>query len=253
METNAIEKIGKKWVLVTGGTRGIGRGLVVAFCAAGYDVVFTYQRSHDAAAQLVHEMKAAGAHAAGHCCDSADEQAVNALARHLLVERGAPHAVINNVGITRDGVLMRMSGAQWTDVVNANLNASFYATRAFVHSMVEQGDGVILQMSSVSGFKGNIGQTNYSATKAAMIGMTRSLALELARFNVRVNAIAPGFIATEMTQQIPDAKLKALGAGIPLRRFGTVREVASLATYLASSDSAYITGQTFVIDGGLTA
>jgi 3-oxoacyl-[acyl-carrier protein] reductase len=148
---------------------------------------------------------------------------------------------------------MRMSGAQWTDVVNANLNASFYVTRAFVHAMVEQGDGVILQMSSVSGFKGNIGQTNYSATKAAMIGMTRSLALELARFNVRVNAIAPGFIATEMTQEIPEAKLKALGAGIPLRRFGTVREVASLATYLASSDAAYITGQTFVVDGGLTA
>jgi 3-oxoacyl-[acyl-carrier protein] reductase len=108
-------------------------------------------------------------------------------------------------------------------------------------------------MSSVSGFKGNIGQTNYSATKAAMIGMTRSLALELARFNVRVNAIAPGFIATEMTQEIPEPKLKALGAGIPLRRFGTVREVASLATFLASDDSAYITGQTFVIDGGLTA
>ena len=176
--------------------------VVAAFCAAGYDVVFTYQRSHEAAAELVREMAATGAHAAGHCCDSADEEAVNALARGLLVERGAPHAVVNNVGITRDAVLMRMSSAQWTDVVNANLNASFYVTRAFAHAMVEEGDGVILQMSSVSGFKGNVGQTNYSATKAAMIGMTRSLALELGRFNVRVNAIAPGFITTEMTAEI---------------------------------------------------
>lgn len=250
MDSNAVKK---QWVLVTGGTRGIGRGLVAAFCAAGYDVVFTYQRSHEAAAELVREMAATGARAAGHCCDSADEEAVNALARGLLVERGAPHAVVNNVGITRDAVLMRMSREQWTDVVNANLNASFYVTRAFAHAMVEEGDGVILQMSSVSGFKGNVGQTNYSATKAAMIGMTRSLALELGRFNVRVNAIAPGFITTAMTAEIPEAKLKSLGAGIPLRRFGTVREVASLATYLASADAAYITGQTFVIDGGLTA
>ena len=243
----------KQWVFVTGGTRGIGRGLVVAFCAAGYDVVFTYQSSHDAAAALVREMAETGAHAAGHCCDSADADAVNALALALLDARGAPHAVVNNVGITRDTVLMRMSGAQWLDVINANLNAAFYVTRAFVEAMLAQGDGVILQMSSVSGFKGNIGQTNYSATKAALIGMTRSLALELGRFNLRVNAIAPGFIATEMVASIPEAKTKAIRASIPLRRLGTVEEVASLATYLASPASAYITGQTFVIDGGLTA
>jgi 3-oxoacyl-[acyl-carrier protein] reductase len=249
MNSNTTEK---RWVLVTGGTRGIGRGLVAAFCNAGYDVVFTYQRSHEAAAELEREMAAAGASAKGHCCDSTDEMAVNELAKSLVERRGAPHAVINNAGITRDAVLMRMSTVQWTDVINANLNASFYVTRAFVQSMVEQGDGVILQMSSVSGFKGNVGQTNYSATKAALIGMTRSLALELGRFNVRVNAIAPGFIATEMMADIPESKLKAIGATIPLRRLGSVKEVASLATYLVSDDSAYITGQTFVVDGGLT-
>lgn len=251
MDQTAVES--KKWVLVTGGTRGIGRGLVEAFCGAGYDVVFTYQRSHDSAAALERAMADEGASAAGHCCDSADEAAVNALALGLLAERGAPHAVVNNVGITRDAVLMRMSSTQWNDVINANLNAAFYVTRAFVEAMLGKGDGVILQMSSVSGFKGNIGQTNYSATKAALIGMTRSLALELGRFNIRVNAIAPGFIATEMVADIPESKIKAIRASIPLRRLGTVREVAALATYLASADSAYITGQTFVIDGGLTA
>jgi 3-oxoacyl-[acyl-carrier protein] reductase len=246
-------KDNKKWALVTGGTRGIGKGVVEAFCAAGYDVEFTYQRSSQSAIDLEQAMKEQGASACGHCCDSADEAAVQALAQALLDKRGAPYAIVNNVGITRDAVLMRMSSAQWTDVISANLNAAFYVTRAFVQAMLGNGEGVILQMSSVSGFKGNIGQTNYSATKAALIGMTRSLALELGRFNIRVNAIAPGFIATEMVADIPESKAKSIRDTIPLRRLGTVKEVASLATYLASEDSAYITGQTFVIDGGLTA
>jgi 3-oxoacyl-[acyl-carrier protein] reductase len=243
----------KKWVLVTGGTRGIGRGIVEEFAQGRYEVVFTYQHSRDAATQLVDELSAIGVTVAGYQCDSNDESAVLELSRTMLASRGAPFAVINNVGITRDVALMRMRPEEWTDVINTNLNSAFFMIRHFAHPMAEQGEGVILQMSSVSGLKGNSGQTNYSATKAALIGMTRSLALELARFNVRVNAIAPGFIATEMLGQIPEFQQKELRKSIPLRRLGTVKEVAALTAFLASENGAYITGQTFVIDGGLTA
>ena len=244
---------GKGWVLVTGGTRGIGRGLVEAFAAAGHEAVFTYQQAVDTADGLERSIALAGGRAQGLRCDCTDDAAVGALARTLIAERGAPLAVINNVGITRDTALMRMSGEQWHAVVDANLHSAFYVTRHFVGAMGERGDGVILQMSSVSGIKGNVGQTNYGATKAALIGMTRSLALELSRFNVRVNAVVPGFIATEMVAQIPEAKLSLLKKGIPLRRFGSVQEVAALCRFLVSPDAAYMTGQTFVIDGGLAA
>ncbi len=241
-----------KWVLVTGGTRGIGRGIVDAFSRDGYDVVFTYQRSSGTAAAMASESKT-GTTISGHYCDSSDESAVRAFSKAMLESHGAPYAIINNVGITKDVALISMQIDQWKDVINTNLNSAFFMIRYFVQAMVEQGDGVILQMSSVSGIKGNAGQTNYSATKAALIGMTRSLALELARFNVRVNAIAPGFIATEMLQQIPEAQQASIRKSIPLRRLGSVEEVAALTRFLASKEGAYITGQTFVIDGGLTA
>lgn len=243
----------KLWVMITGGTRGIGKGLVEAFCAAGYDVVFTYQSSRASAEALEQAMREKGFVAQAYCCDGADQIAMQDLARDLITTRGAPYALVNNMGITRDTVLMRMSGEQWNEVINTNLNSAFYATRAFIDAMLNEGDGVVLQMSSVSGFKGNIGQSNYAASKAAMIGMTRALALELGRFNIRVNAIAPGYIATEMVSEIPEKKLKSILDTIPLRRMGSVEEVANLATFLANPQSAYITGQTFVIDGGLSA
>lgn len=242
-----------KWVLVTGGTRGIGKGLVEEFCRANYDVVFTYQNSHDVAKMLEESIGNANGEAFGYCCDGADEAAVKLFGQKTLIQRGAPYAIVNNVGITRDTVFMRMETEQWLDVINVNLNSTFYAIRVFIESMLEQGEGVILQMTSVSGLKGNAGQTNYSASKGALIGMTRSLALELGRFNIRVNAIAPGYIETDMLTDIPEKKAKAIKDSIPLRRLGTVKEVASLAVYLASQDAAYITGQTFVIDGGLTS
>lgn len=244
-----------KWVLVTGGTRGIGRGIVDGFSSDGYDVVFTYQRSADTAAAMASASNSGttGTTISGHYCDSSDESEVRAFSKAMLDGRGAPYAIVNNVGITKDAVLISMQIDQWKDVINTNLNSAFFMIRHFVQAMVEQGDGVILQMSSVSGLKGNAGQTNYSATKAALIGMTRSLALELARFNVRVNAIAPGFIATEMLKQIPEAQQASIRKSIPLRRLGSVEEVAALTRFLASKGGAYITGQTFVIDGGLTA
>lgn len=241
-----------KWVLVTGGTRGIGRGIVEAFANDGYDVVFTYQRSAETAG-LMTTRHDNGATISGYVCNSSDEVAVREFSNTMLVTRGAPYAIVNNVGITRDAALIGMQIDQWKDVINTNLNSAFFMIRCFVQAMVELGDGVILQMSSVSGIKGNIGQTNYSATKAALIGMTRSLALELARFNIRVNAIAPGFIATEMVDQLPESQQASIRKSIPLRRLGSVKEVAALTRFLASADGAYITGQTFVIDGGLTA
>lgn len=250
---NESSKTPQGWVLITGGTRGIGRGIVEKFAAAGYDTVFTYQHSVDAADALEKKVALTGGRAEGLRCNCADDSAVGSLAEVLLAKRGAPYAVVNNVGITRDTALMRMGSEQWREVIETNLNSAFFVTRHFVSHMVERGDGVILQMSSVTGIKGNVGQTNYGASKAALIGMTQSLALELARFNIRVNAVVPGFIATEMVEQIPQAQQATLRKGIPLRRFGTVGEVAALCLFLASTDATYVTGQTFVIDGGLTA
>ncbi|MES2939459.1 MAG: 3-oxoacyl-ACP reductase FabG [Pseudomonadota bacterium] len=243
----------KPWVLVTGGSRGIGKGVVEAFAAAGHEVCFTYRQSAQAADALVAQLRQAGSQSEGFRCDCADEQAVRALAEDLLARRGAPSAIVNNVGITRDVALMRMSGEQWHDVMTTNLDSAFFVSRHFVRAMAERGDGVVLQMSSVSGIKGNPGQTNYGASKAALIGMTRSLALEMSRFNVRVNAVVPGFIETEMVAGFAPAQQSAIKKGIPLRRFGSVREVAALCLFLASADASYMTGQTFVIDGGLSA
>lgn len=242
-----------KWILVTGGSRGIGRGLVERLCAAGYEVAFTYRHSADQANALEQAMAEAGGEARGYRCDSGDPIAVRGLADELLARRGAPFGLINNAGITRDALLMRMSDAEWNEVVDNNLNAAFYITRAMVPAMVERAEGSIIQMSSVAGQKGTAGQSNYSATKAALSALTRSLAVEIGRFNIRVNAIAPGYIATDMIQGIPEAQRKSLRNGIPLRRIGEVEDVASLAVFLMGAGASYITGQTFAVDGGLTA
>ncbi|WP_166212321.1 3-oxoacyl-ACP reductase FabG [Cognatiluteimonas telluris] len=242
-----------RWILVTGGARGIGLGLVTAFAKAGFEVVFTYKSSADSARQAEESMAAQGFSVSGHACDSTDEAAVQALSAQLLTQRGAPYAIVNNAGITRDSLMMNMSTEDWRSVIDTNLNSAFFITRAFTSSMLESGDGVVLQISSVAAHKGIAGQTNYSATKAALTALTRSLALELGRFNVRVNAIAPGYIATDMFDNIPEAQRKSIRNSVPLRRIGTVEDVASLALFLLDPSASYITGQTFVVDGGLTA
>lgn len=178
---------------------------------------------------------------------------VNNLAKDLIERLGAPCGIIHNAGIARDMLHIHQRPEDLSEVLNTNLCSVFHWNQALVSEMMSNKHGSIILMSSVTGLKGNVGQTLYGATKAAMMGVTRSLALELGRFNIHVNAIAPRFIATEMTEHMPANKLQDVKKSIPLRRMGTTKEVASLAKYLLSDESAYITGQTLVIDGGLSA
>lgn len=241
----------KPWVLVTGGSRGIGRGLVEAL-SNQFRVVFTYKGSSDLAEELVSHIYTSGGDAHAFKCDGTDSQQVKTFAAGCISQFGAPLAIINNAGITRDALLYSMSDEDWKGVISTNLDSAFLMSRAFLPSMMEERVGTVLLMASVTAIKGNAGQVNYAATKAAMVGMAKSMALELARFKIRVNVIAPGLIGTEMAEQIPEKERKELQKGIPLRRMGTVQEIAELARYLISDHAAYITGQTIVIDGGLS-
>lgn len=243
----------RPWVLVTGGTRGIGRGIVQGLARAGYDVAFTYRSSDRAADELSGGLVGAPQWCEGYRCDMARPDEVAFLAESLLAKHGAPYAIINNAGVTRDTLFMNMDHGQWGGLMSTNLDSAYLVIRAFARSMLAAGDGCIVNMSSVTAFKGNVGQVNYAASKAALIGMTRSLALEFGRFNIRVNAIAPGLIATEMTEQMDDAQRKKMIAQVPLRRMGTVDDVAAVVAFLIGPGGAYFTGQTLVIDGGLTA
>ena len=242
-----------RWVLITGGSRGIGRGLVNALAAEGYRVAFTYHASEAAARQIEGEVAAAGGIAHGVQCDGRDLHAVERTCAQLVERFGEPYGLINNMGITGDQLLFNLDAARYRDVVATNLDSAIYFSRCMGSAMVPAREGRIIQMSSVTGLKGNKGQVGYAATKAAMIGITRTLAVELARFRITVNAVAPGFIATEMVEQIDPAIRKTITAAIPLKRLGEVSEVAALTSFLLSSNASYLTGQTFVIDGGLTA
>jgi 3-oxoacyl-[acyl-carrier protein] reductase len=238
------------WALVTGGSRGIGRAIVLELARAGYAVEFTWHSNAAAAAET--ELLAGEAAVCGHACDGADADAVATLARRLLEEKGAPRILVSNAGVTSDALISSMSTDQWRRVVSANLDGAFHVVNAFAEAMMT-GGGAIVLISSVSGMKGIAGQANYAATKAGLSGMARVLAVELGRFGIRVNAVAPGFVATDMLGAIPDGQVKSMTRGIPLRRVGTVDDIAPLVSFLASERAAYITGQTIVVDGGLTA
>lgn len=241
------------WVLVTGGTRGIGSGVVRTLAASGYGVAFTYKASDDAARDLISELHEGGSWCEGYRCDVSQGAEVEELSRALIAKHGAPYAVVNNAGITRDALLMNMGHERWKSLIATNLDSAYHVIHAFVPAMLHNGNGCIVNMSSVTAFKGNVGQVNYAASKAALIGMTRSLAVELGRFNIRVNAVAPGLIATEMADHLNEAQRKKILSHIPLRRLGSINDVASMVAFLLGSGGSYLTGQTFVIDGGLTA
>lgn len=237
----------KKVALVTGGSRGIGKACALELAKSGYDVIINYVGNEEAANQSVTELKAAGSNALALKFDVTDKEAVEAGVAQVIEKYGKIDVLVNNAGITRDGLFMRMNAENWEAVINTNLNSAFYVTNPVAKLMIKQRQGAIINMASISGVYGNAGQANYSAAKAGLIGMTKALAKELGSRNIRVNAIAPGFINTDMTK---DLKLEGLVEHIPLRRLGEVEDIAKTVKFLAE-DATYITGQVIQVDGGL--
>ena len=240
-----------KSVLVTGAGRGIGRGIAMAFAAEGANVVLGYCGNDEAAGKTLSEIEAAGGHAALFKGNVSDSGEVSAMTDFAVKTFGRLDVLVNNAGITRDGLLMGMKEEDFDSVINVNLKGTFNTIRFASRTMVKQRKGKIINISSVSGVTGNAGQANYSASKAGIIGLTKSAARELASRNINVNAIAPGFVDTDMTITLSDKVKEGAKGQIPLGRFGKPEEVAELALFLSSEKSDYITGQVINIDGGM--
>jgi len=240
-----------KTALITGATRGIGKGIAEIFAQQGANVAFTYNSSVDAAIALENELKSHGVNAKGYQSNAANFEAAQELAKTVLEEFGSIEVLINNAGITKDNLLMRISEADFDKVIEVNLKSVFNLTKAVIRPMMKQRNGSIINMSSVVGVKGNAGQTNYAASKAGILGFTKSVALELGSRNIRCNAIAPGFIETEMTAALPEDTVKGWRESIPLKRGGSPEDIGNACVFLASDMSAYITGQTLNVDGGM--
>ncbi|NND77782.1 MAG: 3-oxoacyl-[acyl-carrier-protein] reductase [Flavobacteriales bacterium] len=240
-----------KVALITGASRGIGKGIAELFCAQGAQVAFTYLSSEERAKKLEEELSSIGGKAKGFKSDASDHDSAHKLVEDVLAEFGKIDIVVNNAGITRDGLLMRMSEEDWDDVMKTNLKSIFNLTKAVQRNMLKARAGSIINLSSVVGVKGNAGQSNYAASKAGILGFTKSIALELGSRNIRCNAIAPGFIETEMTGALDEKVVQEWRDAIPLKRGGTPMDVANLALFLASDMSAYITGQVINVDGGM--
>jgi 3-oxoacyl-[acyl-carrier protein] reductase len=240
-----------KTALITGASRGIGRAVALKFAENGANVAFTYLSSVEKGKALEQELAAFGIKAKGYQSDAADFKAADELITAVVADFGTIDAVVNNAGITRDGLLMRMSEENFDEVVRTNLKSVFNITKAVQRPMLKQRSGSIINMSSVVGVKGNAGQANYAASKAGILGFTKSVALELGSRNIRCNAIAPGFIETEMTDVLDPKTVQGWRDSIPLKRGGHVNDVANLAVFLASDMSAYISGQTINVCGGM--
>jgi len=238
-------------VLVTGGSRGIGRAIVQAFAQQGHAVAFTYAARGDAADALVEAVATAGGSATPFHGDVRDFHRSEEIVRAVEQRLGPIRVLVNNAGIRADGPLALMAPSAWQDVIDTNLTGVFNYSRLAIGSMM-RGGGVIVNITSVSGITGIAGQTNYSASKAGVIGFTKALAREVAPFGVRVNAIAPGFIESDMTAAIDEKLRQKLYATIPIRGPGSPGDVARLALFLAGEDAAYVTGQVYAVDGGLT-
>jgi 3-oxoacyl-[acyl-carrier protein] reductase len=240
-----------KIVIITGASRGIGKSIAQVFVQQGAKVSFTYLSSDEKARALEAELSADGGLAVGFKSDASDFKQAQDLVDQVMERFGTVDVLVNNAGITRDTLMMRMTEEQWDEVINTNLKSAFNLTKAVIKPMLKARVGSIINMSSVVGVKGNAGQANYAASKAGLIGFTKSIAAELGSRNIRCNAIAPGFIETEMTEVLDQAVVEQWRNAIPLKRGGQPEDVANATVFLASDMSAYITGQTLHVCGGM--
>ena len=240
-----------KTVIITGASRGIGKGIAEVFAKQGANIAFTYRSSDEKAKALEDELSANGCKVKGYKSDASNFEAAQQLAVDVLEEFGSIDVLVNNAGITKDGLLMRMSEDDFDSVMDINMKSVFNMTKAVLRPMLKQRKGSIINMSSVVGVKGNAGQANYSASKAAINGFTKSTALELGSRNIRCNSIAPGFIETEMTEALGEDQIQEWRNSIPLKRGGTTEDIANSALFLASDMSAYVTGQVLHVCGGM--
>ena len=241
-----------KTSIITGGAKGIGRGIATKFAEQGSNIVFTYFSSEQKAIELTKELEQFGVEVLAVKSDAANFQAAKELTEMAVARFGKIDILINNAGITRDNLLMRMSEEQWDEVILNNLKSTFNLTKHVSTQMLRQKYGSIINISSIVGLKGQAGQTNYSASKAGMIGFSKSVADELGSINIRCNFIAPGFIETDMTDELPEDLKKKYFEQIPLKKFGTAEDVANSCVFLGSDMSKYITGQVISVCGGLS-
>jgi 3-oxoacyl-[acyl-carrier protein] reductase len=248
--TPMIDLTGKT-ALVTGGSRGIGRAIVRRLAAQGADVAFSFKGNQVAADATAADVEALGRRSVAIQADARSQEGADALVKAVLEAFGKVDILVNNAGITRDNLIMRMGADEWTEVLDTNLSGAFYALKAVTRPMLKARAGRIVNITSVSGQAGQMGQANYSSAKAGLIGLTKAAARELASRGITVNAVAPGFVLTELTAGLPDALKEEITARTPLGRFGTTEEIANAVAFLASDEAAYITGQVLAVDGGL--
>lgn len=240
-----------KVVLVTGGSRGIGRAIVYKCAEQGAVVYFTYLGSQAKAEEIVNDLQSKGFEAYALQADASNFQRAQEVIEEILKNHQKIDVLINNAGIAKDNLLLRLTEEQWDTVIDNNLKSAFNYCKAVIKPMLKQRDGVIINMGSVVGVSGNAGQANYSASKAGLIGLSKSIAKELGSRNIRCNVVAPGFIQTEMTESLPEQELQKWLADIPLNRPGHVEDIANVCVFLASNKASYITGQVIQVDGGM--
>jgi 3-oxoacyl-[acyl-carrier protein] reductase len=240
-----------KTALVTGGSRGIGRAIAIDLAKNGADVAVNYSGNEEKANEVVKEIESLGRKAFAIRANVANADEVNSMVNEVIERFGRLDILVNNAGITKDNLLMRMKESEWDDVININLKGVFNCTKAVTRQMMKQRSGRIINIASIVGIAGNAGQANYVAAKAGIIGLTKTTAKELAGRNITVNAVAPGFISTDMTDQLPEQIRNEMLKQIPLGRFGEPNDIANMVTFIASDKSSYMTGQTLCLDGGM--